>query len=125
MDVQYAEEVELTLYHGTCAWTQIRKEGLPAGSCLAQNSELAWAYAESADGEEPVVLAVVVNSEDLDVDWPSISEPVGFGDRTSKEMEEEVEEHTGALTWQDALRLVGAVRILTHIPASSIQLHDG
>lgn len=116
--------MELTLYHGTCAWDQIQKEGLPAGSCLAQSSELAWAYAEAADGETPVVLAITADSEDLDVDWPSISEPVGFGGRTSKEMEEEIEEHAGALTWQDALRLVGAVKTRTHIPASSIQMYE-
>ena len=85
---------DLVLYHGTSLefYNKIIKEGLN-NPCLTSSKELAYYYAEVADGDDDkVVLEVCIkDTTKLKIDFPSVYEPGGFGRINSKTLEDNVE----------------------------------
>lgn len=77
---------EITLMHGTCQCRseKIHHEGLFSLSCLTNNEDVAWYYAECAldecenDCGEYVVLNIQVNKDNLKVDYNAFSEPLSY-----------------------------------------------
>ena len=118
-------------YHGTNAeWLlEISKNGLRK-PCLATTPELAACYAECADGDgEQVVLGVALPDDaDLAVDWKSMSEPVGFGGKTSKSLDDAVRElllQKSDVSWQETSAITGAVLSMTDVPPERLWVESG
>jgi hypothetical protein len=82
-----------TIFHGTTqeAAENILTFGLKARSCVTTDEGLASYYAETAAEEsgpvEGVVLTLWVADAELMADVQALAEPVGWGGKTSKEIE--------------------------------------
>ena len=85
---------DMILYHGTSLefCNEILKKGL-SNPYLTSSKELAHYYAEASDGygEEVVLEVHITDVSKLRVDYPSLYEPVGFGNIHSKTLEDNVE----------------------------------
>jgi len=118
-------------YHGTNQdfLPEIALHGLRK-PCLATSVELAEQYAEAADGAgDPVVLGVSVLDETaLATDWKSVAEPVGFGDKTSKSLEDGVRALLASksdVSWQETAAITGAVVSNVDILAKQLWVASG
>lgn len=107
----------MILFHGTTLekYEQMKEIGLRA-PYLSNSIELAWSYAEAADGETPIVLEVEVDTNNLLPDYRSLAEPCGYEDRNSKDIEDEISKFNGEMTWETSLMLTGACK-------SNINIH--
>ena len=71
------EDLNITLYHGTTEYHRASIEsGLVEDSCLTDDIDLAWYYAEVAseeDDSDPMVLEFIASLDDLITDSAALS----------------------------------------------------
>lgn len=123
-----------TLYHATTKENaaEIMARGFNAGTCFTNNLSLVDYYWDTIrdEGNEPVVLKVSVAEvlsvvpEDVMVpDMPSIDEPITTVLRKSEDAIQDDWQDSGG-TWKDGLRISGAVKCMSAIPAELVSLDD-
>lgn len=87
----------MRVYHGTTDRhaESIEDGGLRACSCVALDEGLAWYYAGAAvdeEGGEEMVLVTDVPEDWLVADEQALGEPVGYGTRIGRDLEEILDE---------------------------------
>lgn len=117
----------MIVYHGTTSAhvDAILAGGLAARTCVTPDEDLAWYYAETTAEDEqtaPVVVRLEADPDGLVADVEAIAEPVGWGGRTSRELEDtlsalaEDERYTVATS----LAVCASARLLAAADAAAI-----
>ena len=85
------DKPKITLFHGTTEYHRSSIEnGLKENSCLTDDIDLTWYYAEvvsEEDYSDLIVLEFVANLDDLVIDSPALSEPITIGKAADRQKE--------------------------------------
>lgn len=118
----------MKLYHACAAEDvdAILTEGLRAGSYLTNSEDIAGYYAETIEDEgkdaciielEMDALLTAVGESSMEVDDPSVAEPLSYVLKTSDAAIWTEWEASGG-TWRDSLAIVGSIRVSAVVPAT-------
>lgn len=118
----------MKLYHA-CSTEDVEAifaEGLRSGSYLTDSEAVAGYYAETIEDEGKVscileldldALTAAVGEAALEVDDPSVAEPLSYVLQTSDDAVQ-AEWEASAGTWRDSLAIVRSIRVSAPVPAA-------